>query len=158
MSSASSQLTSKVVLAGAGTGKTSSLIREVFRVAKDFESCYGRKPRLVVCTFTRKAAHELKERLAREAIKKGERDFLEYIHSPGLFISTLHGLFYFILRNYGWKNEISPDFQIISEEEEKNRVDALASDLLFNDYLSLLEKIPFYHLSDILKVYIPGAI
>ena len=155
MSRASSQLTPKVVLAGAGTGKTSSLIDEVFRVAKEFENSQGQKPRLVVCTFTRKAAHELKERLTLEATKKGERDFLEYIHSPRLFISTLHGLFLLLLRNYGWKTEINPDFHIISEKEEQNLLSALSSDLLFNDYLSLLEKIPFYHLSDVLKTYIP---
>lgn len=155
MSRAPSQLTSQVVLAGAGAGKTTSLIEEVFRVAKSFENCHDKKPRLVVCTFTRKAAQELKERLTLKAIETGERDFLEYIHSSKLFISTLHGLFLLLLRNYGWKNEINQDFHIISEEEEQNTVNTLSSDLLFNKYLSLLEKIPFHHLSDILKAYIP---
>ena len=151
---ASSELNPEIVQAGAGTGKTAWLVDKVFRISADFEKTYGRKPRLAVCTFTRKAAHELKERLASKAIEKKEQAFLEYIYSPKMFISTLHGLFYSFLKSYGWKTEINPDFHIISDSKEMQIINTLASSFLFNKYLPLLKQVPFYHLTDILKFYV----
>ena len=153
VSSASFELSPEVVRAGAGTGKTTWLIDKVFRFSIAFEKRYGYKPRLAVCTFTRKAAYELKERLTLKALESGKQDFLEYINSPKLFISTLHGLFYSFLKSYGWRDEINPDFHIISDAEEMKIINTLAASFLFNKYLYLLKQIPFYHLTNILKIY-----
>ena len=153
VSSASLELSPEVVRAGAGTGKTTWLIDKVFRFSITFEKRYGYKPRLAVCTFTKKAAYELKERLIVKAVESKNPDFLEYTNSPKLFISTLHGLFYSILKTYGWRNEINPDFHIISDAEEMKAINTLASSFLFNKHLYLLKQIPFYHLTNILKLY-----
>ena len=93
MPSASFKLKPQVVQAGAGTGKTTCLIKEVLHTVKSFETKCKKNPHLIICTFTRKAAYELKERLIQKA--SGNKDLLSYISSPKLFISTLHGLFYF---------------------------------------------------------------
>lgn len=151
VSRTSFELKPQVVQAGAGTGKTTHLIDEVFHIVKHFEVKYKRKPRLIICTFTRKAAYELKERLILKASKN--KNLLEYINSPKLFISTLHGLFYLLLKSYGWRNDISPDFQLISDTEEMERITKLAFSLILENHLPLLEKIPFYHLTSILKFY-----
>ena len=64
------QLEAQLVRAGAGTGKTESLVKEVYRIFKKFRETENRHPRLIVCTFTRKASQELKERLLKEAVKE----------------------------------------------------------------------------------------
>lgn len=151
VSRTSFKLKPQVVQAGAGTGKTTCLINEVFHTVKHFETEFKRKPHLIICTFTRKAAYELKERLIREAFE--DKNLLEYINSPKLFISTLHGVFYFFLKSHGWKNEIPPDFQLISDTDEMEKINKLAFPLIIKKHLPLLKKIPFYHLTDILKFY-----
>ena len=154
MSRASFKLNAKVVQAGAGCGKTTHLIEEVFRLSVNFKRFHGRCPRFVVCTFTKKAAFELKERLTLKALKQKDFSLLEYIQSPKLSVSTLHGVFHLFLKNYGWRKGLSPDFQVISDREEKELLERLASPLLFHHHFPLLRKIPFYHLTDILKFYI----
>lgn len=154
MSRVSFKLSPKVVRAGAGCGKTTRLIEEVFCLSKNFKRFHKRWPRLVVCTFTKKAAFELKERLTEEALKQKDFKLLEYIQSPGLSVSTLHGVFHSFLKNYGWRRDLSPDFQVISEAQEKELLEQMASPLLFSNHFSLLRKIPFYHLTKILKVYV----
>ena len=63
------QLEPQLVKAGAGTGKTTCLVNEVHSLFGKFRDKKGRDPRLIVCTFTRKASQELKERLFEMAVK-----------------------------------------------------------------------------------------
>ncbi len=65
-------LTAQVVRAGAGTGKTECLVNEVYRIFKEYRALKARSPRLIVCTFTRKASQEMKERLLKKAVAELE--------------------------------------------------------------------------------------
>ncbi len=76
-----------LVLAGAGAGKTSTLIARVIMLINS-----GVEPgRILIVTFSRKACTELRERLSTR-LKTG---------SESVFISTFHGLALGILRDYG---------------------------------------------------------
>ena len=60
-----------LVLAGAGTGKTTVLVE---RIARLIEQGHAQSDEILAITFTENAAAELKERVAAEVLKrKGER-------------------------------------------------------------------------------------
>ena len=86
-----------VVTANPGSGKTRVLTSRVIRLINN-----GIEPSSILClTFTNKAADEMRERIASQ-ISGSEK----------IWISTFHKLCVGILRKFGHKIGISPDFTI----------------------------------------------
>ena len=113
MSPPSPQSIKQFVRAGAGTGKTWNLIRQVTRQALDFKQNHGRWPRTVLTTFTRKATQELRERLLIYSFKENPQ-VLEFVQSKSfLNITTMHGLFHAFLTRYGAAMGLPGEFQIV---------------------------------------------
>ena len=105
-----------LLLAGAGTGKTRTLI---YRVAHLIES--GVSPEsILLLTFTNKAANEMKER-AEKMLKE----------KCGITACTYHSFCVKMLRFYGKMAGISPDFPIISGPDEADIIDIVKSELNF---------------------------
>ena len=105
-----------LLLAGAGTGKTRTLI---YRVAHLIES--GVSPEsILLLTFTNKAANEMKER-AEKMLKE----------KCGITSCTYHSFCVKMLRFYGKMAGISPDFTIISGPDEADIIDIVKSELNF---------------------------
>ena len=105
-----------LLLAGAGTGKTRTLI---YRVAHLIES--GVSPEsILLLTFTNKAANEMKER-AEKMLKE----------KCGITACTYHSFCVKMLRFYGKMAGISPDFTIISGPDEAYIIDIIKSELNF---------------------------
>lgn len=105
-----------LLLAGAGTGKTRTLI---YRVAHLIES--GVSPEsILLLTFTNKAANEMKER-AEKMLKE----------KCGITACTYHSFCVKMLRFYGKMAGISPDFTIISGPDETDIIDIVKSELNF---------------------------
>lgn len=105
-----------LLLAGAGTGKTRTLI---YRVAHLIES--GVSPEsILLLTFTNKAANEMKER-AEKMLKE----------KCGITTCTYHSFCVKMLRFYGKMAGISPDFTIISGPDEADIIDIIKSELNF---------------------------
>ena len=103
-----------LLLAGAGTGKTRTLI---YRVAHLIES--GVSPEsILLLTFTNKAANEMKER-AEKMLKE----------KCGITACTYHSFCVKMLRFYGKMAGISPDFTIISGPDEADIIDIVKSEL-----------------------------
>src|SRR3989344_2555508 len=99
-----------LVLAGAGSGKTRTL---VYRVAYLLEN--GVSPnRLLLVTFTNKAAKEMTSRL--ELLLKGR--------ASGLWSGTFHHIGNRLLRNYGQAIGINPNFNILDSEDSKSLIKA----------------------------------
>lgn len=108
-------LRSTILRAGAGAGKTTRLVQQVFDVAEKFLQKEQRAPRLLVTTFTKKATQELRERLVKNACEKSPQ-LLEFVSSPSLLhISTIHGLLVLFLRRYGHLAGIDAGFKILDE-------------------------------------------
>ena len=148
------ELKPRIIQAGAGTGKTTCLTQEVFRILQSFKEQHSRYPSLIVCTFTRKATQELKRKLYKEAIQQKNRELLAHISSPSVHISTIHGILTLFLKNHGYKygfgfSNFEPD-NVATEERLFNRV---AADLLFGKYFPILEKASFPVLTRALKFY-----
>ena len=105
-----------LLLAGAGTGKTRTLI---YRVAHLIES--GVSPEsILLLTFTNKAANEMKERAEKMLNEK-----------CGITACTYHSFCVKMLRFYGKMAGISPDFTIISGPDEADIIDIIKSELNF---------------------------
>lgn len=88
---------SKIVRATAGAGKTTGLLEAVYDSYKSFYMEKGIWPKILLSTFTVKAANELSERLIKKAVKDGDQDFLDYASSNFLEVGTLHSVFSKIL-------------------------------------------------------------
>ncbi|MBK9294614.1 MAG: UvrD-helicase domain-containing protein [Oligoflexia bacterium] len=117
-------LVSKIIQAGAGTGKTESLALEVIEVAKKLYTQKQELPQIVATTFTEQATVELRQRIIEVALKqKAEpwlQDFVRDIEH--LQISTIHGVFAKILHRHGPLMGLDPEFGILKAEEERQVV------------------------------------
>ncbi len=97
-----------LVLAGAGSGKTRTLI---YRVAYLLEK--GVQPQeILLVTFTNKAAQEMRDRV----------ETLLQTESRGLWCGTFHHIGNRLLRMYGREIGLHPDFGILDEEDSRDLV------------------------------------
>lgn len=95
-----------VVVAGPGAGKTKTLVDRTVNAIRQ-----GASPgRMLIVTFTRKAANEVRERLS--AVMGPER-------SQRLTVTTFHGFAGQVLRNEGHRIGLKPTYDIFSSSEQK---------------------------------------
>ncbi len=108
-----------LVLAGAGSGKTSVITR---KIAWLIEECGMSPAHIAAITFTNKAAREMQERVAK---LMGERS------TTGLTVSTFHSLGVRILRQEARHVGLKPGFSILDSSDVFN---------LFQDLLGSHDK------------------
>ena len=130
-----------LVLAGPCSGKTRVL---TCRVARLLEASPNQRFRILALTFTNKAAHEMKTRIAALVPDSEER----------AEINTFHGFCAELLRQHGVHLGIKPNFEIYSRTADRQAVleEALRrkSDCFGRDDLRLLPRI------DALKAHLIG--
>ncbi len=124
-----------LVLAGAGSGKTKTLLQKIIYLIE--EKGVSAK-NIMAITFTKNAANEMLDRLIMAADKNG--DYAAILHDKkrsvsdkngarrvfarkfkwieGLTVRTFHSFGYSLLRSFG-VNEFDNKFRIISEEKSK---------------------------------------
>lgn len=107
-----------LVLAGAGSGKTSVITR---KIAYLIQQCGIKAHHIVAVTFTNKAAREMKERVG-SLLHKGE--------ARGLIVSTFHNLGLNIIRKECLTLGYKPGFSIFDEMDVKS----LVSELMHKEY------------------------
>ena len=99
------------VSAGAGTGKTSVLVERFVRAVcdegLDVES-------VLVITYTRKAAGELRARIRAALLERGRPDLAREL--DGAWISTIHGFCSRLLRAHPFSVGIDPRFHELDDE------------------------------------------
>ncbi|MBC7457370.1 MAG: UvrD-helicase domain-containing protein, partial [Bdellovibrionaceae bacterium] len=89
---------SRFIRAGAGAGKTSTLIKTFFEFVEYHKLQNDKLPKIIITTFTRKATQEVKERLLHHAMNIARQDLFQYITKKSLVhISTIHGVLSLIL-------------------------------------------------------------
>ncbi|MBI4353155.1 MAG: ATP-dependent helicase [Candidatus Omnitrophica bacterium] len=104
-----------LVLAGAGSGKTRTL---VYRVAYLLEK--GVRPEeILLVTFTNKAAEEMKNRI----------EVLLQTKAKGLWCGTFHHIGHRCLRMTASEAGLHPDFGILDEEDSRNLIKACIASL-----------------------------
>ncbi len=107
-----------LVLAGAGSGKTSVITR---KIAYLIEHCGIKGNRIAALTFTNKAAREMKERVSQLVSGPAAR---------GLIVSTFHNLGLRILRKEHQALGYKSGFSIFDQQDAQ----ALIKDLLIQDH------------------------
>lgn len=107
-----------LVLAGAGSGKTSVITR---KIAYLVQQCGIRAHHIVAVTFTNKAAREMKARVA-SLLRKGE--------GRGLIVSTFHNLGLTIIRKEYETLGYKVGFSIFDESDVKS----LLTEIMHHEY------------------------
>lgn len=117
-----------IVSAGAGAGKTAVLVERIYRLlANPDDPC--RIEEMLIVTFSRMAAAEMRERLAkrlRDALEKepltaAVREHLEEqaYRLPQAPIATIHSFCYTLLLAYPSAAGLAPGFEFMGEEEAR---------------------------------------
>ncbi len=97
-----------LVLAGAGSGKTSVITR---KIAYLIEQCGYEARHVAALTFTNKAAREMKERVS---------DLLQGSSTKGLTVSTFHNLGMNIIRREHKTLGFKPGFSIFDDQDTRS--------------------------------------
>ena len=101
MPSPSSQLKHHTLQAVAGAGKTTRLIQQVVQLMHSFKEKSQKTPHIMITTFTRKAAGEVKERIMKYAVTEKNWGLVNAVSDTSqIFVSTLHGILYYFLKKY----------------------------------------------------------
>jgi ATP-dependent helicase/nuclease subunit A len=100
------------VSAGAGTGKTAVLVERFVRAVCDRGLDVGS---VLVITYTRKAAGELRARIRRELRVRGRADLAREL--DGAWISTIHGFCARLLRTHPFAAGLDPRFRELDEAQ-----------------------------------------
>lgn len=156
MSSSTSVITSKIIQAGAGAGKTTNLIQTFVDFVGQFKKKHQRYPRIVVTTFTKKATQELKERLLAKAYQLDDLDLAQYLGSSSqVHISTIHGILVPFLSKYGNKSGLNPEVRIMSQLEQQKSYRKLLKKIFLShpESLELLEYLSWDELIQGLHFY-----
>lgn len=135
-----------IVSAGAGAGKTMTLVERIFHLLSTRPNPCSLDELLIV-TFSRMAAAEMKERLAKRlrkeladlSIDDNTRFHLEdqLFHLPRAQISTIHSFCLSVINSYPEAVGMAPGFELMSEEEAR-----LFRKDFFKDKLEELLKTP----------------
>lgn len=110
-----------IVSAGAGSGKTTVLSERVIRKVKEGIHINN----LLILTFTKAAAYEMKDRIRKKLYDNNFKDELLYIDSA--YITTFDSYTYSIVKKYYYLLDINPNIQIIDnlDVEKKKIVDSI---------------------------------
>ncbi|WP_150266395.1 UvrD-helicase domain-containing protein [Paenibacillus tepidiphilus] len=135
-----------LVAAAAGSGKTAVLVERIIRRIADPESGFSVE-RLLVATFTKAAAAEMRERIREALERKLEEDGAEenehlrrQLAMLGrASITTLHSFCLDVIRRYYQMIPLDPGFRILNEHEAEMMRQELLEELLEEKYTELGE-------------------
>ncbi len=103
----------KIISAGAGSGKTYRLTSEMVELLKGGVRASG----IIATTFTKKAAAELQERVRVRLLETGLTEQADELTNA--LIGTVHGLGVKLLRRFAFEAGVSPEVDIIADEDQQ---------------------------------------
>ena len=141
---------SLLVSAAAGSGKTSVLVERLVRILSDSEN---RVPadRMIVVTFTKDAAAEMKQRLTAALADMIEKDpENQWLSEQQLLlqsakISTIHSFCFDLIRDNIHELELTGNFRILDETEAGLMESRLISDIVTERYETHPEMMEFLY-------------
>ncbi|MBL7815113.1 MAG: UvrD-helicase domain-containing protein [Saprospiraceae bacterium] len=119
----------QIISAGAGSGKTYRLTQEMVNLLRGGTRASG----IIATTFTAKAAAELHERVSTKLLEEGLTEQANDLSNA--LIGTVHGLGVKLLKRFAFEAGVSPQVDIMAEEDQQ---------IFFNQSLShilTLEKV-----------------
>lgn len=142
-----------LVAAAAGSGKTAVLVERIIRKIADPSQGFS-VDRLLVATFTKAAAAEMKQRI-REALERALEEQPEEDHLRRQLsllgrasITTLHSFCMEVIRRYYQQIPLNPAFRIMNENEAEMLRQELLEELFEEKYGEEDEGSTFHELVD----------
>ncbi len=122
------------IVAGAGTGKTKIISKRFMKLVFDLIEKGEENPqsKILVITFTDKAANEMKGRIVEELETNGISTFSP--QGEDLWVSTFHSFCMRILRKYSIEAGLSPSFKMAEEKELKQIYDNLIKRIKYGEF------------------------
>ena len=129
------------IVAGAGTWKTKIISKRFLKLVSELTNQNEQNPqsKILVITFTDKAANEMKERIVSELESNG----LETTSAENMWISTFHSFCIRILKKHSIEAGLSPSFKMVEEKDLKKFYDNLIKRIKYNEVHTIenIEKI-----------------
>ena len=126
-----------IIGASAGTGKTTRLATEYIR---RIEGADGNPPvaptRMIVCTFTNKAADELSARIRQRLHQMGKADEAQLVLAG--YVGTVNSICGRLLKDYALECGLSPDQDVVPEHMQANLF-AIASATVLDAYAQSID-------------------
>lgn len=127
----------KIISAGAGSGKTYRLTQEMVALLNPENPDRVRANGIIATTFTNKAAAELQERVRTKLLEEGliaEADEL-----TNALIGTVHGLGVKLLKRFAFEAGVSPEVDIIADEDQQLMFNQSLASILTPQLISKME-------------------
>lgn len=148
-----------MVMAGAGTGKTETMVRRVLFLLNTVPDLSPRD--IVMVTFTNEAAFQMKQRLQQRLIerftKSGQSRFRQMLEElQAMTVDTLHAFAIQLLKHLGSALGLGQSQKISAFSRERERFFEEALDeILFEDgtYSGQFKELRNYEISDVLKSF-----
>ncbi len=120
------------IVAGAGTGKTKIISKRFVKLVFDLmkTGVEDAPQRLLVITFTDKAAGEMKSRIVKELDENG-------IEANDLWVSTFHSFCSRILKKHSIEAGLSPAFKMGEEQELEKIYSNIIKRIKYNEYKTI---------------------
>ncbi|MBK8564672.1 MAG: UvrD-helicase domain-containing protein [Saprospiraceae bacterium] len=126
----------KIISAGAGSGKTYRLTQELVGL---LASGKVRASGVIATTFTNKAAAELQERVRVRLLEEGLTQSANDLANA--LIGTVHGLGVKLLKRFAYEAGVSPQVDIIADEDQQMLFNQSLSMVLTNERVELMEQL-----------------
>ena len=105
------------VVASAGSGKTQAITERVVQLAKS-EKALVTLPKLVVVTFTHRAADEMQQRTRQRILQEHRSPALQAAFNRAFF-GTIHSFCMKLLTNYGHYLGLPSQLDLVAEDDEE---------------------------------------
>ncbi len=130
---AAAQASIKIISAGAGSGKTFRLTQELVQALREGARAEG----IIATTFTTKAAGELQARVQHALLAEGHTQAARDLAHA--LIGTVHSLGLRLLRRFAYEAGVSPQVDIIAEEDHQALFNQALAHILLPQKVEKLE-------------------
>jgi ATP-dependent helicase/nuclease subunit A len=141
---------SYMVMAGAGAGKTTRLVKHIVENFISFKSKHGRWPRIVGTTFTKKAASEIQDRVSQMYKSYDDPEIFDFAYSSSLHIGTVHSLCLKLLKLKFHLLGFTQDLKIVGTETLIYEKRKILFSILSKDYKDLLK---YYGFNSLINIF-----
>ena len=126
----------KLISAGAGSGKTFRLTKEMTEL---LTSGRAKPSGIIATTFTKRAAAELRERVRVSLLRNGMT--AEANELKNALIGTVHGLGVKLLRRFAFEAGVSPRVDIIADEDHQRLFNLSMASVIQIDTINEIERL-----------------
>ncbi len=124
-----------IISAGAGSGKTYRLVNDLFKHLQNGVNPAG----VIAATFTNKAAAELQQRVQTKLLEEGLFSVADELNNA--LIGTVHGLGVKLLQRFAFEAGVSPQVEILAEEDAQKMFNASMAQILQPEKIENLNRL-----------------